>query len=187
MARISKQLSETKQAFVIGLFTTNPNLTIREIQEKLKVQFAGQKGGETMNPATVLNLRNGVRNPTQQSPIVPGVMPETEATFSAPVTVEASTETIVEPTPTTTIGDLVSPNYSAITDTDPTPPSPVVQAAPREPAVAVVPVEGETYTVEAGYVQVTDADGRVSIRKGTVTTPDQNFVPTGIKGISEAK
>ena len=181
MARISKQLSETKQAFVIGLFTTNPNLTIREIQEKLKVQFAGQKGGETMNPATVLNLRNSVRNPTQQSPIVPGVMPETEATFSAPVAIEASTETIVEPT-TTPEKVLTQADVDEAFA-----PAPVVQAAPREPAVAVVPVEGETFTVESGYVQVTDADGRTHIRKGTVTTPDQNFVPTGIKGVSEAK
>jgi len=180
MARISAELSKTKQAFVTGLFTTNPNLTIREIQEKLKVQFAGIKGGETMNPQTVLDLRNSVRNPTQQSPIVEGVPPDTEAVFSPTVTIENAVEAV----PTTTIGDLVSPNYSAITDTDPTPPTPVVQAAPREPTAAIVPVEGETFVTVPVNI-VTDSNG-THVQSAT-TDEAKTFVATGIKGVTEAK
>lgn len=173
MARISRDLSTQKKNFVLSLFAVNPKLTIREVQEKLKVQFAGIKGGETMNPATVLELRKGP-DASQGSPIVAAVPDDSTQTVIDPATPVAldsgtttgSTETIV--TPTTTIGDLVSSNYSAITDNDPTPPSPVVQVAAPKPEPTVTPVEGETFVVKTGYVQVTDANGTY-IRK--VETP----------------
>lgn len=136
MPRISKELSEQKKNFVIAKFKENPAFTIREIQEFLKVQFAGIKGGETMNPATVLSLRNGP-SISQGSPIV-----STEPPTEAIGTTMGSTETIVTPEPSTE--GIISP---------------VVQVAAPKPQPEIVPVEGETYRVESGFVQITDATG----------------------------
>jgi hypothetical protein len=164
MPRISEELSKSKQEFVLGILTSNPKLTVREVQEQLKVKFAGVKGGESMNPRTVLDLRNGLLNP-QTSPIV--TMETAE-----------STETIVTPEVVPDVQTAVGPeavDEVLAANPPPTPPSPVIQVAAPEPKAAIVPEEGVTYRkVDLGLVQITDADGRTYLRKAEPKTETES-------------
>lgn len=163
MARISRDLSTQKKTFVLGLFAVNPKLTIREVQEQLKVKFAGVKGGETMNPATVLELRNGP-DVSQGSPIVAAMPDDSTQTVidpSAPVTLDSGTTTGSTET-------IVTPDKTTVVEAGTT--SPVVQVAAPKPE-PVVPVEGETFIIKTGYVQVTDANGTY-IRKVETPAPE---------------
>lgn len=92
MPRISRELAAKKESFVAGLFATNPALTIREVQDALKVEFQ-----QTMNPATILKLRNGLTK--QDSPIV--VAGEQESDPSLLVNV-------LKPEDTTPVGELAA-------------------------------------------------------------------------------
>lgn len=118
MPRISRELAAKKESFVAGLFATNPTLTIREVQEALKVEFQ-----QTMNPATILKLKGNITR--QDSPIV--VNEQVETTVATEVKTEAdpsllvnilkpedttpvavvATETVTE-TPVTTVGELAA-------------------------------------------------------------------------------
>jgi len=111
MPRISKEKSQEKQSFVMGLLATNPSLTIREIQEKLKETF-----NQTMNPATILTLRKSVTTGTDS----PAVTPE------PPMAAEAATP----PTPVEAPVDMPIVVASA----------PAVETAPDASAMEKVPV-----------------------------------------------
>jgi hypothetical protein len=76
MPRISREAAAAKEAFVLGLFATNPATTPKEVQEKVKAQFGG-----AMNADKVKELRD--RLLTKDSPIVT-TAPETEQVFSPP-------------------------------------------------------------------------------------------------------
>lgn len=173
MPRISRELSQQKKDFVIAKFQENPNYTIREIQEFLKVKFAGIKGGETMNPATVLELRKGVDG-SQTSPIVANEPPDDKTTvIEASGTTTSSTETIVTPrSELLTQADVEEAFATAalpvltVTREDDAP-SPVVQVAAPKPQPAIVPEEGVTYIVDRSWIQVTDEKG-TCIRKAPV-------------------
>lgn len=163
MARISRDLSSQKKTFVTGLFAVNPKLTIREVQEKLKEKFAGIKGGETMNPATVLELRKGI-DLSQTSPIVAAVPDDSTQTVidpATPVTLDSGTTTGSTET-------IVTPSTETIVE----PVSPVVQVAAPKPQPEVTPVEGETYRIVT-VNQVTDANGtRIESTNATETQPE---------------
>lgn len=108
MPRISRELAAKKESFVAGLFATNPALTIREVQDALKVEFQ-----QTMNPATILKLRSGLTK--QDSPIVVAGEQESDPSLlvnvlkpedTSPVAVVA-TETVTEG-PVSTVGELAA-------------------------------------------------------------------------------
>lgn len=90
MPKISKQKSEEKQSFVLGLLTDNPKLTVREIQESLKVKFA-----QTMNPATIAVLKKKLEG--GDSPIVVAGQTETVPTPEPTAEVAATPAVAVEP------------------------------------------------------------------------------------------
>ena len=123
--RISKEKSTEKKNFVLSLFAENINLTQLEVQTKVKEKFQ-----QMMSPNTILALKNSLTK--KDSPIVlnenpnlDAVLAPTEGALTGGDLTILVAETGVKP-----LGEIVSPNYSAVTDTDPTPPVRVAAPAP---------------------------------------------------------
>lgn len=128
MPRINAQLAEQKRNFVKNLLAQNSELTIREIQESLMASF-----GQTMNPATIIELRGKKVMVMPEMPLPP------RSEDGSPV--EPAVPVQEEPKP----------------EPAPEPPVNEIQAAPApvevpEPKPPVVPLVEHTTTVVAPEV-----------------------------------
>lgn len=148
MPRISREAAALKETFVLGLFATNPTLTMKEVQEQVKAKF-----NQAMNATRILQLRDSLTK--KDSPIVVAGQVEGETAVTPVATAPAETV----PTPET--------------ETTFSPPTPIpapepLSATPGEPVVKVVE---QVTTVDGTFVrepQPAKEGTDVTIRPGLV-------------------
>ena len=62
--RISKTLQDVRKAEVLGLLTTNPKMTIKQVNEALKAKF-----GRAMHPKYIQEIRRGLVTPPTETQV----------------------------------------------------------------------------------------------------------------------
>jgi hypothetical protein len=158
MPRISKEAAAAKQSFVLGLYATNPTLTMKEVQEQVKAQFGG-----AMNAVKILELKNSLLN--KDSPIVLAGPEPTPATLTEAHVAEAF------PTEVLTVNHVDAPVEPLKVTSILTAPKPLAAEPPGEVTVRIME-------------QVTTADGTF-VREPQ--PPKQGEEVQIVKGLVEVK